>query len=215
MRQSGKTWVDHNGREMPSYAISPVLKLEDKHANIIAKAALRAAEALRKVDEAVRTGYEEILEAKLKDAKIYDKAEPNAAGGMTVRSFDRTSEVKITKPASVYFDETYTEIVKRKFDEYFSSIEGDEQVLFLRDIVSALLFSTRGNVDMSKVLILRSHRERLQNSRKLREKGKPFIEAMDIYDNAIRTKKGNMGIYVSQMDENGKMRSVPLKYMDV
>lgn len=213
MRQTGKTWLDHNGKEVPTYAISPVLRSEDKHAAAIEKVALRVEKALRDLDATVRAGYKEIYEAKLHDAKVYGKSEPTE--GMTISSFDRKVEVKITKPDTLYFDETYTQIVKEKFEEYFASFDDNETVRFLRDLVNSLLFSSRGRMDMTKVLSLRQHRDRLVNSPRLSKNSEIFLEAMDLFDKAVRKKPGNMGIYIDVTDEKGKKRRIPLKYMDV
>jgi hypothetical protein len=213
MRQTGKIWTDHNGKEVPTYAISPVIKAEDKHAAAIERAALRVEKALQSLDSTVRAGYEEIYEAKLRDAKVFDKAPPPE--GMTISSFDRKVEVKITKPDNLYFDETYTQIVKEKFEEYFATFDDNETIRFLRDIVNSLLFSSRGRMDMTKVMSLRQYRDRLANSPKLSKNAEVFLEAMDLFDKAVRKKPGRMGIYVTLMDDKGKKRRVPLKYTDV
>lgn len=212
-RQEGSVWKDHKGNEIPTYAINPVLKCEEKHSIRIAKAALETEKALRKVVSLVRAAYEEVYSAKLLDAKIKENKAP--ADGMTINSFDNTVEVKVTKPDSITFDSTYTSIVKEKFDAYFNSFEDSEAVQFLREIVSDLLYSPTGRIDMNKVLRLRKHRDRISNSKKLSKNASLFIEAVDLFDKAIRSKPGTMGIYISIKDENGTFRRIPLKYMDV
>lgn len=213
MKQKGTTWIDYRGREIPSYAVSAVVKLEDKHSAIMEKAALKAEKALLEVVEAARKSYDEIYAAKCRDAEVFAKAAPGDS--MTFRAFDGSVEVRITKPETLYFDDTYTSLVKEKFAEYFASLEGDETVLFLRDLVDSLLFSPRGRLDMSKVLSLRQYRDRLINSPRLAGKGKNFIEAMDIFDRAIRRKPGSPGIYIDRIDGEGKRRRIPLKYTDL
>jgi hypothetical protein len=68
---------------------------------------------------------------------------------------------------------------------------------------------------MGKVLKLRKYRDRLQSSRQLSKNGVIFIEAVDLFDKAIRSKPGNMGIYVDVADEHKKLRRVNLKYTDL
>ncbi|HLN56114.1 MAG TPA: DUF3164 family protein [Bacteroidales bacterium] len=213
MRQKGQVWTDHKNNEVPTYAIRRVLKVEEKHSHKIAEAALLAEKYLRKVVELTREAYEEVFEEKCKDAKIYNHKAPTE--GMSISAFDNSVEIKITKPDNVYFDPTYTGMVKEKFEEYFKSFEDNDAIKFLRDLVNDLLFSPKGSVDMNKVLRLRKHRDSIQSSRKINHNATLFIEAVDLFDKAIRTKPGTMGIYIDVKDEKGITRRIPLKYTDI
>lgn len=214
MKQKGTLWIDHKGKEVPTYAIRRVLKAEEKHSQKIAEAALLAEKYLRKVVELTRQAYPEIYDEKCRDAKIYDHKQPTE--GMTINSFDNSIEVKITKPDNVYFDKAYTKMVKDKFEESFNSMGGDnDMVSFFREIVNDLLFSSKGSIDMSKVLILRKHRDSIKSSKIAKRYATLFVEAVDLFDKGIRTKPGNTGIYVSVKNDNGVMRKVPLKYTDI
>lgn len=213
MKQKGKMWCDHKGNDMPTYAINPVIRCEEKHAHRIAEAALQAEKCLRKVVGLTRAAYAEVYDAKMLDAKIKNIKPPT--DGMSISSFDNTIWIKITKPDNLFFDPTYTNMIKDKFDEYFNSFEDSEAVKILRDIVTDLLYSPTGRVDMNKVLRLRRHRDRIENSKKLQDNGKLFIEAVDLFDKAIRSKPGSMGIYIDIKDSDGNPRRVPLKYTDI
>lgn len=213
MKQKGTEWTDHKGKLVPTYAIRRVLKTEEKHSHKIADAALAVEKALRKLVELTRTAYDEVYEEKCRDAKIMNHKEPT--DGMTISSFDNSVEVKITKPDNIYFDTTYSAMVKEKFDEYFNSLEENDTVNLLRGIVNDLLYSPKGNLDMNKVLRLRKHRETIQQSKKLSKSGAMFIEAVDLFDKAIRTKPGSTGIYVDIRDATGIKRRIPLKYTDI
>jgi hypothetical protein len=134
---------------------------------------------------------------------------------MSIRAFDGSVEVKVTKPDNMYFDNTYTNIVKEKFNEYFNTFgQDDSEISFLRDIVNDLLFTSGGKLDQTKVFKLRKYRERVTNSKHFTERAQLFVAAVDMFDKAIRTKPGNTGIFVS-IRENGNMRRVPLKYSDI
>lgn len=213
MKQKGQVWKDHKGNEVPTYAIRRIYRTEEKHAHKVADAALQVEKALRRLVELTKTAYEEVYDEKCRDAKIMNRKDPT--DGMTISSFDSTVEIKITKPDNVYFDTTYSGMVKDKFDEYFNSFEDSESVALLRGIVNDLLYSPKGNVDMSKVLRLRKHRDQVSNSKKLSHKSELFIEAVDLFDKAIRTKPGAMGIYVDVKGDGGTKRRIPLKYTDV
>ena len=215
MRQKGTIWKDHTGKEVPTYAINPVMKLEDKHANRIAKAALRAEKYLNEVNQLTLAAHKDIFKAKLVDARIKGR-DRTPSDGMTISSFDSNVQVKITKPDNMTFDNTYTSMVKEKFDEYFETFDSQNpEMAFIRELVQDLLFSPGGKIDQGKVLKLRKYRDRFKNSKTKNRKAALFIEAVDMFDKAVRSKPGNTGIYVDVRDENGKMRRVALKYTDV
>lgn len=208
-----KVMIDAKGNQVPAYAINPVLKLEDKHSRKIAKAAQMAERYLKEVVELTHLAHSEVYQAKVKDAKI--KSNKTPTDGMTIGAFDGSIEVKVTKPDNMIFDNTYTNMVKEKFNEYFNSFGQDsEEISFLRDVVNDLLYTSGGKMDQNKVLKLRKYRDRLLNSKRLSENSQIFIAAVDLFDKAIRTKPGNMGIYVEVRDELGTMRRVALKYSD-
>jgi hypothetical protein len=215
MRQKSNTWKDQTGKEMPTYAISPVLKLEEKHAQKCAEAALRAEKALKLTVELVFKAYDEIFSAKIAEANM--KGNKGNFEGMTFNAFDNSIQVKVTKPDNLYFDNTYTSLVKEKFNEYFNSLKTDsDSTQFLKDLVNDLLYTSGGKLDNSKVLKLRKYRNNLAGNKKMSDTSQLFIEAVDLFDKAIKTKKGNTGIYIEVFDENTKkMRRIALKYTDV
>jgi hypothetical protein len=215
MKQKGNNWTDSSGKEIPVYAINPVLKVEEKHSNKIASLALKAENALKELIDASGKAYQEVYNAKIQDAAI--KGNKGPTEGMTINNFDNTVEVKFTKPDTMYFDNTYTELVKQKFDEYFSGLNaGNETAAFLRDIVNELMFTSGGKLDSGKVLQLRKYRDRIAGNEQLRKKGMPFVEAVDLFDKAIKNKPGNPGLYVSVSDNpSEKKRRVALKYTDI
>ncbi len=215
MKQKGTIWIDAKGHEMPTYAINPVLKIEEKESQKISRLALRAEKALKELVEAAGIAASKVLEAKIKDAKMKDHKPPGE--GVSMNSFDSSIEVKITKPETMYFDNIYTDMVKQKFDEYFNGLSGSsETAIFIKDIIHELMFTSGGRLDNSKVLKLRKYRDRIQGSDKMRVKGQAFVQAVDLFDKAIKTKPGNTGLYVSVTDEKtGKKRRVSLKYTDL
>lgn len=167
MRQTGKIWKDHSGNAVPRYAISPVLRLEDRHANKIADVSLKVEKLLREVVELTRVAHEEIYAAKILDARIKGR-DGKPTDGMTIASFDSTIQVKVTKPDNLTFDNTYTSLVKDKFEEYFATFDqASPEMSFIRELVRDLLFSPGGRIDQGKVLKLRKYRDRFKNSKKI------------------------------------------------
>ncbi|OGX23356.1 MAG: hypothetical protein A3K54_00135 [Omnitrophica WOR_2 bacterium RBG_13_44_8] len=216
MKQTGKIWKDHAGKEVPTYAINPVLRLEDKHAHRIADVALRAERFLKDVVRLTRDAHGAVFSAKLVNAKIKGR-DTVPYDGMTIAAFDSSIQVKVTKPDNLTFDTTYTTLVKEKFDEYFATFdEQNAEMAFIRKLVQELLFSKGGKIDQGSVFRLRKIRDELRSTKTRNRKAALFIEAVDMFDKAVRTRPGNMGIYVDVYDaEQGKMRRVTLKYTDV
>lgn len=214
MKQEGKIWKDYNGSEIPRYAINPVMKLEDKYANKILKAALMTERYLREVVDLTVEAHEAVFAAKILDAKIKGR-DKGPSDGMTISSFDSSVFIKVTKPEGLTFDNTYADLVKEKFDEYFATFdEQSTEMVFIRGLIKDLLFSSGGKIDQGKVLKLRKYRDQFKNSKTKNHKAALFTEAVDLFDKAIRTKPGNMGIYI-EVREDGKLRRIPLKYTDV
>ena len=84
MRQKGKEWITEFGKTVPTYAINPVLKLEEKHAQRVINKALQAEKKLEETVEAVINAYNEIYDAKIKDANM--KGNKKVRDGMTFNS---------------------------------------------------------------------------------------------------------------------------------
>ncbi len=217
MKQKGKTWFDSNGKEIPSYAVNKTDKLEEKEAHRLLKLALVVEKALKNFNEASVKSYNEVLESKIALANYKGSKIPTNSSGMTINSYDGTIEVKITKPDTQFFDKTFTDMVKQKFEEYFKSFGDDnEQVVFLRSLVNDLLFTSSGRLDNSKVLTIRKHADTIKNSKKLSKTGPLFIEAVDLFDKAIKIKPGNTGVYVEYSENpHYKKRKVALKITDI
>lgn len=217
MKQKGKLWIDAAGRQLELWAINPVLKIEEKHAQRIAERAIKAEKALKALNEAVNEAQQDVYEAKLKDAQIKDYKRMPTPESLTFSAFDKTIGIDIRTTRRLIFDKTYVQIVKSKFEEFFAVFDQDEKeskkFAFLREVVNSLLFKAGGDLDQTSVNEIRSHKATAERS------GIPgwelFVEAVDLFDKAIRTEPGNRLYYVDVEEVNGKMRRVALKYTDI
>ena len=95
MKQKGKVWTDGNGRQLDTWAINPVLKVEEKHAQRIAGCALKVEKALKELNDAVDDAQQEVYEAKLKDAQVKDYKRLPTPESLTFSAFDKTIGVDI------------------------------------------------------------------------------------------------------------------------
>jgi hypothetical protein len=215
MKQKGKIWIDANGRELEACIINPVLKVEETHSQKVAALALRAEKALTELNEAIDKAQEEVFEAKLKSAKIYEKKLPTPES-MTFSAYDKSILVDIKTTRRLLFDKTMIGVIKGKFEEFFSEFDQDSKdgsrVAFLRELVNSLLYKSGGDLDQSSVNEIRSHKS---TAERMKFKGwEKFVEAVNLFDNAIRTEPGNRLFYVD-VKEGNRMRRVALKYTDV
>lgn len=217
MKQKGKRWIDSTGREIDTWAINPVLKVEEKHSQKIAELALKAEKALAELNKAVDAAQQEVYEAKLKDAQIKDYNRMPTPDSLTFSAFDKSVCVDIKTTRRLVFDKTYVNIVKAKFEEFFAVFDKDEtasqKFSFLRGMVNSLLFKNSGELDQTSVNEIRAHKATAERNRI--PGWELFAEAVDIFDKAIRTEPGNRLFYIDVKDEHSqRMRRVSLKYTD-
>jgi len=213
MKQKGKLWIDAKGIEIPLYAISPVLQLEEKYSQKIAEAALKAENYLKQTIKLMETAYSEIYEAKLAEAKM--KGNKGNFAAMTIRSFDEKIEVQVTKPSSLSFDKTTMGLIKDKITEYLDGLQaGTDMAVFFKNLLGDLLQKSGGDIDQTKLSKLRKHVAEIKDKPELAKKAQPLIDAVELFDKASRTKTGNTGLYVSVTEKEEKRR-VALKYTDI
>lgn len=200
---------------MEAAIINPVLRTEERHAQRVAALALRAEKALEQLNGAIDKAQDEVFEAKLKDAKIYDRRIPTP-DSMTFSAFDKSILVDIKTTKRLIFDKTMVGVIKSKFEDFFTEFDaedkGSARVAFLRELVNSLLYKSGGDLDQTSVNEIRSHKA---TAERMKFKGwEKFVEAVDLFDRAIRTEPGNRLYYIDVRNENGRMRRVALKYTD-
>ena len=217
MKQKGKVWTNADGRNLDTWAINPVLKVEEKHAQRVAALALRAEKALAELNQAIDNAQDEVFEAKMRDAQIKDYKRMPKPESLTFSAFDKSVVVDIKTTKRLMFDKTMVGVIKTKFEDFFTEFDADDKgnnrVTFLRDMVNSLLYKSGGDLDQTSVNEIRSHKA---TAERMKFKGwEKFVEAVNLFDNAIRTEPGNRLFYVDVKEDNGRMRRVALKYTDV
>jgi hypothetical protein len=216
MKQKGKVWINSEGKTIDNWAINPVLKIEEKHAQRVGALALAAEKALKALNEAVDLAQTEVFEAKLKDAAIKEYNRVPKPESLTFSAYDRSISVDIKTTRRLIFDKTFVSIVKAKFEEFFTLFDADQKesvkFAFLREIINSVLFKSNGEIDQTSVNELRSAKATAMRTKIAG--WELFVEAVDIFDKAIRIEPGNRLYYV-EVAENDKMRRVALKYTDI
>lgn len=214
-KQVGKIWTDANGRRIERDIISPTVRVEERHAQRVATLALRAEKALEQLNAAIDKAQDEVFEAKLKEAQIFERRLPTP-DSMLFSAFDKSVLVDIRTSRRLVFDKTMVGLIKMKFEEFFSEFDKDDKgsarMAFLRQLVNSLLYKGSGDLDQTSVNEIRSHKD---TAKRMKFEGwEKFVEAVDLFDKAIRTEPGNRHFYVDVKDDGGRMRRVALKYTD-
>lgn len=214
-KQVGKIWTDANGRRIERDIISPTVRVEERHAQRVATLALRAEKALEQLNAAIDKAQDEVFEAKLKEAQIFERRLPTP-DSMLFSAFDKSVLVDIRTSRRLVFDKTMVGLIKMKFEEFFAEFDKDDKgsarMAFLRQLVNSLLYKGSGDLDQTSVNEIRSHKD---TAKRMKFEGwEKFVEAVDLFDKAIRTEPGNRHFYVDVKDDGGRMRRVALKYTD-
>lgn len=214
MKQKGKLWIDAKGVEIPVYAISQVMQMEEIKSQKIIALALKSEKALTELVQEVRNAYNELYEAKVLEAKM--KGNKGGQDALTIDSFDGTVSIKVTKPKYVNFDTTTMSLIKEKIDEFLNGLETKNGfALLLKDLLGDLMKKKGGQFDQTKLTQIRKNVSSIKDKPEFAKKIQPLLEAVELFDRASRIKKGNTGIYIDLADEEGKMRRVALKYTDI
>lgn len=215
MKQKGSEWVNADGREIPTYAINPVQKIEEKHCQKIAVLAKKAEKALQDLYDSACIGYDEVFFAKVKEADMRELKTPR--DGFSINSFDYTIQVQYTKPKKSYFDSTMVAMVKEKFSAFLSSLTaGNDTADFLKQLIQELLFTKNGELDSSNVLGIQQYAKEIRTGTKKIKNKELFLEAIDLFESALRKKPGNPGLYIHIAENPGeKKRKVALKITDI
>ena len=211
-KQVGKIWTDANGRRIERDIISPAVRVEERNAQRVATLALRAEKALEQLNAAIDKAQDEVFEAKLKEAQIFERRLPTP-DSMLFSAFDKSILVDIRTSRRLVFDKTMVGLIKMKFEEFFSEFDKDDKgsarMAFLRQLVNSLLYKGSGDLDQTSVNEIRSHKD---TAKRMKFEGwEKFVEAVDLFDKAIRTEPGNRHFYVDVKDDGGRMRRVALK----
>lgn len=216
MKQKGKQWIDANGNTMESWAVNPVLKVEEKHAQKVAELALKAEKALKDLNAAIDIAQTEVFESKLKDAQIRDSSRIPKPESFSFGAFDKSVGVEIKTTQRLKFDKTYVTMVKTRFEEFFSKFDGEDReskkFTFLREMINSMMYKGNGEIDQTSVNELRAHKATAIRTKI--DGWEIFVDAVDLFDKAIRTEPGKRLFYVDVL-EGGKMRRVTLKNTDI
>jgi Protein of unknown function (DUF3164). len=216
MRQKGKVWTDSKGNSIETWAINPVFKVEDEHANRVVGLALKAEKALKLLNEAMDAAQTAVFEAKLKDAQIKEHERIPRPESLTFSAYDKSVVINLKTTTRLTFDKTYVGMVKAKFEEFFKVFDSNEKdskkFAFLRGMIDNLMYKNNGEIDQTSVNELRAQKATAERSKV--EGWELFVEAVDLFDKAIRNEPGNR-LYYIDVKEGDKMRRVALKYTDI
>lgn len=192
-----KTWLDQDGREIPSRLITPYDKQRQRHAATLLKRAKRLSVEMALVKHEMSKALQEVQDRFCADKQT----EPTPA--FSFSSYDKGIKVERTRNVQVKFDENLLNACKQKFDEYLTGLSNDDTALLV-NIVKDAFTQVKGKPDSNKLLQLLNYRAKVTHP--------IFQEALDLLDESVG--KGNSKLYfkVSELQQDGSYKQVNLDF---
>lgn len=200
-KQTGQPlWKDSKGIEIPNNRILKSEKLKENYAFKIAKSAQKASELLSALKQEIRQACAEIEQAVRAEASVEKK---DGKGNFTWYNFDESIKIErnITEP--MRFDDMSLKLCKETLDEFLdTSLTGNDKALMVAEIVKDAFSTTRGKVDVKKVVGLQKYEKRVNDPL--------YTKAMDFARQGIRRPESKTYYTVSLRNSEGEYVSVKL-----
>lgn len=124
-------------------------------------------------------------------------------GNVTLFNFDRSLKVQVDVTERITFDDLAIQNVQNKLMSFIDEAVSSEKD-FIKSIVQSAFETSRGKLDVKKVLSLKKHADRIKNP--------TYHEAMKELDAAIRRPKSKTYFRVSVRNEQGGYDDVQLNF---
>ena len=193
-------WVDENGNKVPYKNLKKSEIVLEKVTGKIGKHALAVNSLLSKVKAEIRQLVNEGVEAVMAE---YDGTKKEFKGNYTLYNFDRSVCVRVKVARPIKFDEMIISLAKSKISEFLAGgITAKNE--FIKEIVLSAFETRNGQLDVDKILSLRRYRDRVQDA--------PFLEALDLIDQAIRKPSTATYYQVMLRNDEGKYDTIKLDF---
>lgn len=196
-------WTDEAGHSIPWTHIKQVEKINETFTYSIAQKALKVSQQLKQFKADVIAGVETMVAA---FHEQYEGKKKEFKGNYTIFNFDRSIKVEINVGSPIKFDDMLIQKAKSVLDGFLKS-SIDSKNAFIKDMVLSAFETSRGQMDVKKIMALKKYADRITDKR--------YTEAMQLIDSAIRKPKSATYYQVWIMDGAGKYENVPLALKDV
>jgi hypothetical protein len=169
------SWIDETGISCPATRILKTEKFREKSAFKIYTQATKLSRELAAFKMELQSICAKVYEEALAAIKHESKREPK--GNFTWYNFDRSIKIEVNINETITFDDIMINAAKERLEEFFNQ-ELSESQSFLRELVNDAFSTSRGKLDVSKVLGLLKHRSKT--------KAQAFHAALDLIEKSIR-----------------------------
>lgn len=172
-KPSDKSWTDEAGNLIPYNRTTPVERLMEKEAAKMARKAVKLNADLSQFKREIRDTSEQVYASFLNE----NEGRKPSKGNYTWYNFDRSVKIEISINERIEFDEMTINLCKETLMDFIeSNITGSDE--FIKSLILAAFETSKGKLDVKKVLSLKTHQSRIKDKR--------YHEAMKLLDKAIR-----------------------------
>lgn len=201
-KPSEKMWIDEARLSIPYARINNYERLAERIAYQIAKDAMSLNSKLSQLKELVLEKVNELYEAFIAENGNVGKGK----GNFTIYNFNRSIKIEVDIKDLITFDDNLIRVAQEKLNVFLdSSIDGVDS--FIKDMILDAFNTTRGKLDIRKVLSLRRYKANIKDPR--------YHEAMDAIDKAIRRPSSKTYTRVFVKNEEGEYESINLNFSNI
>ena len=195
-----KVWVDENGYQIPVTYINAFDRMREAKAHKLANDAAKLHDKLQAFkQEAIQTAmdiYKRFLKEKGIDAT-------DRKGNFTFYDFDRKIRVEMDVKERITFDDMGIAAAKELLMKFLQD-NVDAKAKFIKDLVMDAFQTSRGKLDVKKVLNLLKYESKIDDER--------FQEALKLIRESIIREDSKRYISISYRDGSGKWRPIVLNF---
>jgi len=157
-------WADETGHKVSLKYITPSARLRERNAAAILKNALSLNKSLiafkKKMNQLCDEAYAKTLE------ELNARGSTVGKGNFNWFNFDRSIKIEVSISDRITFDDLTIKASKEEFDLYLDEklknlADNDDD--FFADIVRDTFATTKGNLDVKKVLSIMKYKNKVQN----------------------------------------------------
>ncbi len=195
-----KVWADENGYQIPVTYINAFDRMREAKAHKLANDAAKLHDKLQAFkQEAIQTAmdiYKRFLKEKGIDAT-------DRKGNFTFYDFDRKIRVEMDVKERITFDDMGIAAAKELLMKLLQD-NVDAKAKFIKELVMDAFQTSRGKLDVKKVLNLLKYESKIDDER--------FQEALKLIRESIIREDSKRYISISYRDGSGKWRPIVLNF---
>lgn len=204
--QTGATWCDESGIEIPANRISQAEKEREKQAQRVFKEAMKTHNQLKQFAQLIQQANDAVNVANAKENKALGKAIKAGKGNFTWYNFDRSLKIEVNINELIRFDEAKIAAARELFDKFIErNVAGTDNIV--RQLINSAFANTKGGLDSKKVLSLLKYRSKI--------KDKDFHNALDLIEDSISRPDSRRYFRVWQKNEQGMYDNIDLNFSSI